>query len=141
MIFVDSSVWIDYFRGIATPQADRLDALLGREELVVGDIVLLEVLQGFTTDATFDTALDLFATVPLVEIGGRDVAIEAARNHRRLRARGVTTRKTIDTLIATWCIMNGASLLHGDRDFVPFVEHLGLASVVLGTPDGHRRHP
>lgn len=135
MIFVDSSVWIDYFRGTETPQADRLDALLGREELVVGDIVLTEVLQGFTTDAAFATALDLFAAVPLVEIGGRAVAIEAARNHRRLRARSVTTRKTIDTLIATWCIINDAMLLHSDRDFEPLVEHLGLRSADSGSED------
>ncbi len=132
MIFVDSSVWIDYFRGAPTPEADRLDALLGQEELVVADIVLTEVLQGFTRDADFRAALRLLETFPLVEIGGRATAIEAARNFRRLRAEGVTVRKTIDTLIATWCIMHGASLLYSDRDFDPFVARLGLASAMAG---------
>lgn len=130
MIFVDSSVWIDFFRGTPTPEADRLDALLGEDELVVGDIVLTEVLQGFTSDAAFRTALDLLSTLRLVEIGGRDVVIEAARNFRRLRARGVTVRKTIDTLIATRCMLAGMPLLYSDRDFDPFVEHLGLRSAM-----------
>lgn len=130
MILVDSSVWIDYFRGTLTPEADRLDALLGQADLVAGDLVLTEVLQGFATDAAFRTALGLLSTLPLVELGGRDTAIEAARNTRRLRARGVTVRKTIDTLIATHCILTGTRLLYSDRDFDPFVEHLGLLSAI-----------
>ena len=128
MILVDSSVWIDYFRGSDTPEADRLDALLGNELLIVGDLVLAEVLQGFMTQADFDTALALFATVGVVDLGGRDVAIETARNFRRLRARGVTIRKTIDTIIATWCILNDVALLYCDRDFDPFARYLGLRS-------------
>lgn len=119
MIFVDSSVWIDYFRGTRTSETDRLDALLGQEELVVGDIVLTEVLQGFARDADFRTGLRLLSTLPLVELGGRDTAVQAARNFRHLRAKGVTVRKTIDTLIATWCIRSEASLLYSDRDFDP----------------------
>ena len=130
MIFVDSSVWIDYFRGTTTSETERLDALLGEEELVTGDVVLAEVLQGFESDRDFRTALRLFETLTIVEVGGRDAAIEAARNFRRLRAHGVTVRKTIDTLIATWCIRNGAALLSGDRDFAPFVAHLGLKSAL-----------
>lgn len=130
MIFVDSSVWIDYFRGVSTPETDRLDALLGEEELVVGDLVLVEVLQGFHTDRDFRTALALFDTLSVVEIGGRDVAIEAADNFRRLRAHGVTVRKTIDTIMATYCIRSGLPLLHSDRDFAPFVEHLGLRNAM-----------
>jgi len=129
MIFVDSSVWIDYFRGSPTPQAEQLDALLGREELAVGDIVLAEVLQGFDRDRDFDTARDVLA-LTMVEVGGRDVAIQAARHFRLLRARGITIRKTIDTLIATRCIMDGLPLLYSDRDFDPFVEHLGLVSAM-----------
>lgn len=131
MIFVDSSVWIDYFRGTATQEADRLHALLGEQELVVGDVVLTEVLQGFDSDRDFRTALALFDTLMLVEIGGRHTAIEAARNFRRLRARGVTVRKTIDTLIATYCISSEVPLLFSDRDFEPFVEHLGLRSAMV----------
>jgi predicted nucleic acid-binding protein len=130
MIFVDSSVWIDYFRGAPTPETERLDALLGEEELVTGDVVLTEVLQGFESERDFRNALRLLDTLAVVEVGGRDAAIEAARNFRRLRAKGVTVRKTIDTLIATWCICNDAALLSGDRDFAPFIAHLGLKSAM-----------
>jgi len=130
VIFVDSSVWIDYFRGSPTPQADRLDDLLGREELAVGDVVLTEVLQGFDSERDFSTALNLMTALALVEVGGRQVAIEAAKNYRRLRQRGITVRKTIDTLIATYCILNRTPLLYSDRDFDPFVEHLGLVSAL-----------
>lgn len=130
MILVDSSVWIDYFRGDATAQADRLDALLGKEDLIVGDVVLAEVLQGFDADRDFRTALSLFETLTIVDLGGRDMAIEAAHNFRRLRRLGVTVRKTIDTLIATYCIQNDLALLYSDRDFDPFVAHLGLRSAL-----------
>jgi predicted nucleic acid-binding protein len=130
MIFVDSSVWIDYFRGASTPETERLDALLGEEELITGDVVLTEVLQGFESERDFRTTLRLFDALTIVEVGGREAAIEAARNFRRLRTKGVTIRKTIDTLIATWCIRNGAALLSGDRDFAPFIAHLGLKSAM-----------
>ncbi len=130
MILVDSSVWIDYFRGVATPQADRLDMLLGAEPLATGDVVLAEVLQGFSSERDFDNALRLLTALSIVDIAGRDIAVQAARNFRLLRARGVTVRKTIDTLIATRCIASGYSLLFSDRDFDPFVEHLGLVSAL-----------
>lgn len=130
MILVDSSVWIDYFRGIPTPQADRLDALLGSQPLAIGDIILAEVLQGFASEHDFRQALRLMTSLSEINIGGHDVAVQAARNFRTLRARGITVRKTIDTLIATRCIEDGLSLLYSDRDFDPFVEHLGLASVM-----------
>jgi predicted nucleic acid-binding protein len=120
MIFVDSSVWIDYFRGTITPETDRLDAALGVEEVVVGDLVLTEVLQGFDRDADFDTALRLMQALPMVTVGGAEVAVAAARNYRALRKRGVTVRKTIDTLIATRCMMDGWELLASDRDFDVF---------------------
>ena len=128
MIFVDSSVWIDYFRGTVTAQTDRLDALLGEREIVVGDVVLAEVLQGFARERDFETALGLFERLTIVTVGGPEIAIEAARNFRRLRAKGVTARKTIDTLIATYCIRNRLPLLFSDRDFEQFVEQLGLKS-------------
>ena len=130
MILVDSSVWIDYFRGVPTARTDQLDELLGREPLAIGDIVLTEVLQGFDRDRDFEQALRLMASLTLVEIVGRDIAVQAARNFRALRARGVTVRKTIDTLIATRCIEDGLALLYSDRDFDPFVEHLGLKSAM-----------
>lgn len=126
MILVDSSVWIDYFRGVPTPETDRLDALLGTEPLAVGDLILAEVLQGFTSDRDFDQALRLLSSLTVIDIAGHDIAIQAARNFRVLRGHGVTVRKTIDTLIATRCIEDGHALLYSDRDFDPFVEHLRL---------------
>ena len=130
MILVDSSVWIDYFRGSATPQTDKLDALLGAEPLAIGDLILVEVLQGFSRDKDFNQARKLLTTLVPVNVGGQDVAIPAANNFRALRALGVTPRKTIDTVIATRCIVSGYQLLHSDRDFDPFVTHLGLRSVL-----------
>lgn len=129
MILVDSSVWIDYFRGTITPQADRLDTLLGQEQVAIGDLMLTEVLQGFDSDRAFNAALGLLTTLDVIEIGGQDVAIQAARNYRTLRALGITVRKTIDTLIATRCIMDGLPLLYSDRDFDPFVQQLGLIQI------------
>jgi predicted nucleic acid-binding protein len=123
-------VWIDYFKGTITPQTDKLDGLLGHEPLAVGDLILTEILQGFDDDHDFDTARNLLTSLTVVEIGGRDVAIAAAENFRALRKLGVTVRKTIDTIIATWCIENGYDLLHSDRDFQPFVKHLKLRVVL-----------
>lgn len=132
MILVDSSVWIDYFRGRDTPQTTRLDSLLGVELVAVGDLMLAEVLQGFDREADFNTALRMMRSLRIIDIGGADVAIAAARNFRLLRAKGVTVRKTIDTLIATRCILSGHALLFSDRDFQPFVTHLGLADAATG---------
>jgi len=129
LILVDSSVWIDYFNGAATPQADKLDGLLGREPLAIGDLILTEVLQGFTDDRDFVKARRLLASLTIVQIGGPEIAIVAAQNFRYLRKRGVTVRKTIDTMIATRCIESGYDLLHSDRDFESFVQHLGLRVV------------
>jgi len=130
MILVDSSVWVDYFRDLETPQTLELEALLGRETLAVGDLVLTEVLQGCISDRAFAVALATLSTLDLVTIGGPEVAVQAARHFRRLRAMGITVRKTIDTLIATRCIQDDLPLLYRDRDFDPFVEHLGLRSVL-----------
>lgn len=130
MILVDSSVWIEFFRGTVTSQTDRLDALLGSELLVVGDLILAEVLQGFSSERDFNQARKLLTALDVVTLGGPEIAIQAARNFRILRARGVTIRKTIDTLIATRCIESDYALLFSDRDFEPFVEHLGLRSVI-----------
>ena len=131
--FVDSSVWIDYFRGTASPQTDHLDALLGREPVVVGDLVLAEVLQGFRSERDFNQALRLFGSLEVIEVAGRDAAVLAARNVRRLRELGATVRKTVDTLIATRCIEDGLPLLYTDRDFDPFVRHLGLTAALPRT--------
>lgn len=130
MVLVDSSVWIDYFRGVHTRQTERLDSLLGAEALAVGDLIVTEVLQGLRDERAFDQARDALEEFTLVEIAGYDIALQAAKNHRALKTRGISVRKTIDTLIATKCIEDGFSLLHSDRDFEPFVEHLGLKSVL-----------
>lgn len=129
MILVDSSVWIDYFRGTVTPQTERLDDLLGTEPLVIGDLILTEVLQGFAEERDFNQATELLACLTVVDLGGEQVAIQAAKNFRTLRKAGVTVRKTIDSVIATRCIENGYHLLHCDHDFDPFVKHLGLRAV------------
>lgn len=126
MILVDSSVWIDYFNGVRSPQTDTLDSLLGHEPLAIGDLILTEVLQGFDGDREFATARKLLTSLTVIEVGGIGIAVAAAQNYRALRKRGVTVRKTIDTMIATRCIESGYHLLHSDRDFEPFVEHLGL---------------
>ena len=129
MILVDSSVWIDYLRGVETKQAERLDSLLGVEPLAVGDLILTEVLQGTTSDKDFKEVMRLMTSLDVVQLGGYAVAVEAARNFRALREKGVTVRKTIDCIIATRCIMDGMTLLHNDPDFVAFVTHLCLKSV------------
>lgn len=131
MILVDSSVWIDYFRGTPTAASERLDSLLGSEPLAIGDLIMAEVLQGFMRDQDFNLAEKLLSSLTVVDLGGLEIAIRAAKNYRTLRRLGITARKTIDTLIATRCIVSGYTLLHTDRDFDPFVEHLGLCTVLL----------
>jgi predicted nucleic acid-binding protein len=109
-----------------TPQTDRLDALLGSEPLAICDLILTEVLQGFTNDRQFNRARELLTSLQVVKLGGQEIAIQAARNFRTLRNLGVTVRKAIDTVIATRCIESGYFLLHSDQDFDPFARHLGL---------------
>lgn len=130
VILVDSSVWIDYFRGAATAEVEALDALLGNEVVASGDLILAEVLQGFARERDFNQARKLLTSLVVVDLGGRDIAIQAAKNFRTLRARGITVRKTIDTIIATRCIASGFALLYSDRDFDAFVMHLGLRSAL-----------
>ena len=133
MILVDSSVWIDYFRGTAAPQTDKLDSMLASEQVAIGDLMLTEVLQGFGSDKDFDQARKLIESLTVIEIGGNEIAVQAAKNFRVLRALGVTPRKTIDTLIATRCIEDGLPLLYSDKDFDPFVEYLGMRSAMQET--------
>lgn len=130
MILADSSVWIDYFNGTVTPQTEKLDHLLGSEPLAIGDLILTEVLQGFTEEREFEQARRLMMSLTVVDLGGQDVAVQAARHFRVLRRAGITIRKTIDSVIATRCVLSNYDLLHCDRDFGPFVKHLGLRSVV-----------
>ncbi|HTC32119.1 MAG TPA: PIN domain nuclease [Bryobacteraceae bacterium] len=147
MILVDSSVWISYFNGTATPGAEKLSKLLkgqsailqglasewvsspAWERIAVADLILTEVLQGFRDDREYLMARRFLKLFDSVDLGGQENAIQAANNFRALRKKGVTVRKTIDTLIATRCIESGYELLYDDRDFDPFVQHLGLRAV------------
>jgi len=118
------------FRGVSNAPTERLDDLLSREPLAIGDLILTEVLQGFSDEKAFNEARNLLTSLTVIQLGGQETAIQAARNFRALRSLGVTVRKTIDTVIATRCIASRYSLLHNDRDFHPFVDHLGLRVVV-----------
>ena len=126
MIVVDSSVWIDFFNGLSTPEVERLDALLGGTPVAIGDVILVEVLQGFRNERHLATARQLFRSMPLLAMLGPQNAYKAAENYRLLRSRGITVRKTIDGIIATACIQANLPLLFSDRDLLPYVEHLGL---------------
>lgn len=126
MILVDSSVWIDYFNGNKTLQTDWLDSSLGNTPIIMGDLILTEVLQGFQRDKDYKTARDLLLLIPFMPMGGEDIALESAANYRLLRRKGITVRKTIDVMIGTFCIHYQLPLLHDDRDFDPMVKYLGL---------------
>lgn len=126
MIIVDSSVWIDFFNGVSTPEVERLDGLLGVTPLAIGDLILVEVMQGFRNERDVATARQLFRSLVLLPMLGGSNAWKAAENYRQLRSRGITVRKTIDGIIATACIEANLPLLFSDRDFQPYVEHLGL---------------
>lgn len=130
MIVVDSSVWIDYFGGKTTPAAEKLDSLLGQTSIAAGDLMLVEVLQGFRKDRDFVQARELLLSLTIVKLLNTSIALKSAANFRALRKKGVTVRKTIDTIIATYCIENRLALLYSDKDFQPFQEHLKLQSVL-----------
>jgi predicted nucleic acid-binding protein len=125
MIVVDSSVWIDYFSGRSTPETDLLERLAG-VPLVIGDLIMGEVLQGLSDENELRRAEEIFDVLEFQPMVGREIAVAAARNYRSLRGRGITVRKTIDTLIATFCSARGHYLLHSDRHFDGFERYLGL---------------
>jgi predicted nucleic acid-binding protein len=129
MIIVDSSVWIDYFNGKDSPEVATLDRLLETELLAVGDLILAEVLQGFSQDKDYQIAKQLLTSLTVFEMLGTELAMKSADNFRSLRKQGITVRKTIDVMIATFCIEHCHELLFSDKDFTPFVEHLGLMAV------------
>ncbi|MEM8766490.1 MAG: PIN domain nuclease [Pseudomonadota bacterium] len=130
MIVVDSSVWIDYFNGNKTVEADYLDQILGYEPILVGDLILLEVLQGFRSEADFRAAKSLMEDLPTRQLLNPTRAIVAANNFRSLKKRGATVRKAADVIIGSYCIAEGLPLLFSDRDFAPMVKHLGLQSAM-----------
>ncbi len=131
MILVDSSVWIGLFRGDNTPQTRLMQSILQNNsaDLAVADLILLELLQGFSSEQQAQVALRAMAELPCFNLGGKSLAILAAGNYRQLRAQGFTVRSTLDCLIATFCIDHDFQLLHNDRDFIPFEQHLGLRVV------------
>ena len=129
MILVDSGVWIDYFTGIDNKQTATLDKTLGVQSVAAGDLILTEVLQGFRHNRDYRTAKALFDNVTIFEMLGRDMAIRSAENFRTLRKKGITIRKTADVIIASFCIKQKIPLLFSDKDFKPFVKHLGLTEV------------
>ncbi|MCB1678716.1 MAG: PIN domain nuclease [Halioglobus sp.] len=129
MIFVDSSVWIDYFNGIDSKQTNTLNEMLGVRPVAVGDLILTEVLQGFREDKDYKAAKSLFDDLIIFDLVGRDIAIKSADNFRTLRKKGITIRKPVDAIIATFCIEKKLPLLFVDKDFKPFVKTLGLIAV------------
>ncbi|AMO58247.1 twitching motility protein PilT [Endozoicomonas montiporae] len=126
MIMVDSSVWIDYFNGTQTDASDFLDAALGNKNLIIGDLILTEVLQGFKSEKDFNQGKRLLTAFEVRPLLSQELAVCSAQNFRYFRKKGITVRKTIDVIIATYCIENDITLLHSDRDFLPFAKHLGL---------------
>jgi predicted nucleic acid-binding protein len=129
MLVVDSTVWVDYFNGIGNPQTDYLERIADQVPILIGDLILAEVLQGFRDDADFEKARRAFGKYLQVEIVSPALALQSARNYRLLRRKGITVRKTIDSLIATYCIENEHELLHNDTDFDGYEKHLGLQVV------------
>ena len=129
MILVDSSVWIDFFNDTKTPAAKKLDGLLGVQPVCTGDLILAEVLQGFRQDEDYQTAKKLLCALPVHNMLGTAISLKAAENFRSLRKQGITIRKTIDTIIATYCIEKRLPLLCSDKDFQPFHHFLGLLLV------------
>lgn len=126
MIVADTSVWIDYFRGLVAPHTNLLDRELSASRIVIGDLIMTELLQGFRQEREFQIVKQLLENLEYRDFVGRDMAIAAAQNFRVLRRHGITVRKTIDVLIGTFCIVNGCVLLHNDRDFDPMERLLGL---------------
>jgi len=126
MIVVDSSVWIELFRGAETDAVRRLTDAVDRNEIIVGDLILCEVLRGARDEAKAAEIAALMGAFPVVPMAGAEIAMRAAANFRQLRSLGSTVRSTIDLIIGTWCIDNDVPLLHTDRDFRPMERHLGL---------------
>ena len=133
MILVDTSVWIDYFNGNMTWQTDLLEKYLSATPIIMGDLILTEVQQGFSTDKDFETAKAFLGVLPFRSMGGYHVALQSAQNYRKLRKAGITVRKTMDVIIATFCMIEGLILLHADRDFEPIAAHFPLKTCAPST--------
>ena len=133
MILVDTSIWIDYFNGIDNKESNILDIALIDGTVAIGDMILMEILQGFRSDNDYKKAKKTLATLDQYEMFGQSMVIKCADNYRSLRKKGITIRKTADVIIASFCIDNKIPLLFFARDFMPFVEHLNLLSVLNET--------
>ena len=139
MVIVDTTIWIDYLGGTENPHTEWLDRELNQQRLGLTDLILCEVLQGISRDSVFARVRREMSRFEVFDTGGEALAVTSARNYRFLRNRGFTVRKTIDCLIATFCLMGDHSLLHRDHDFDPFEKHLGLRVVHPNTyqPPSH----
>lgn len=126
MTVVDTSVWIDYFNGVISRETDLLDNLISEEPIAIGSLIYTEVLQGFKSDIQFQRGKELLDMLVFFDFGGKEIALKSAENYRFLRKKGITVRKTVDVIIATFCIQQNLPLLHCDKDFASFVTHLGL---------------
>ena len=133
MIFVDTSVWIDFFNGKDSAEVQMLDSALGTEAVAIGDLIALEILQGFKNDKDYKSAKEMMDSLTVYDLLGESAVYACAENYRALRKKGITIRKTADVIIATFCIENNFPLLFSDRDFLPFVEHLGLRPALTYT--------
>ena len=129
MIIVDTSVWIDFFNNNSNWQTEILDELLTSEIILMGDLIYTEILQGFNKDKDFEEVKESLSILPFVSMINREIAIKSANNYRKLRNKGITVRKTIDSIIATYCIENKLKLLHNDKDFKAFEENLKLLTI------------
>ncbi|MCH8493572.1 MAG: PIN domain nuclease [Idiomarina sp.] len=130
MILVDTSVWIDYFNGVQSEYTDFLDAKIVEGTVAMGDLIFLEILQGIRNDREYRTTKKVLLTLDLFEMFGKSMPEKCAENYRNLRKSGITIRKTADLIIATFCIEHKIPLLFNDRDFIPFVDHLGLTPLI-----------
>ena len=126
VVIVESGVWVDFFRGLRTPETEWILAEAGERLIGTLDLIICEVLQGVPREPEYRKIRRKMLELPAYNSGGAEIAVESAQNYRKLRAKGITIRKTIDCIIATCCIRHGFALLHKDRDFDPFETHLGL---------------
>ena len=126
MVLVDTTVWTDYVRGLKTPHTNALDYELLHNQVITGDLLMAEFLQGFRNDRDFEAAKEIMNSLIYCDMLGKDIALKSAENFRFLRKNGITIRKTADIIIGTFCIEHKLHLLHNDRDFEPMEKHLGL---------------
>ncbi|MCL2834330.1 MAG: PIN domain nuclease [Treponema sp.] len=126
MVVVDTTVWIDYIHGLETPHTDALDYELLHNQVITGDLLITEFLQGFRNDSDFEAAKKIMNSLIYFDMLGKEIALKSAVNFRLLRKQGITIRKTADIIIGTFCIENELPLLHSDRDYEPMERYLGL---------------